>query len=77
MGYKEQLVQIEKDMGEKKIEKAKLEERMARLKDDRKLVVEELGKHNLTEAQVDEWLLKEEAELKKGIEECQKILSGV
>jgi len=77
VGYKEQLVQIEKDMGEKKIEKAKLEERMARLKDDRKLVVEELAKHNLTEAQVDEWLTKEEAELKKGIEECQKILSGV
>jgi len=74
--YRRQLETIEKTINDKKIEKARLEERLKSLEAERKNLEKELDTLVPAGEDVEEWLKREEAEIKKGIEECQSILSG-
>jgi len=74
--YRRQLEDIEKTINDKKIEKARLEERLKSLEAERKNLEKELDTLVPAGEDVEEWLKREEAEIKKGIEECQSVLSG-
>ncbi len=67
--YKKQLDDIQEDQDNKKLEKAKLEERSENLKKDMKQLKIELP--NFTPEMLDAL----EKEIKEGIEQCQKSLN--
>ena len=72
--YKEQLDKIQEDIANKRLEKAKLEERLENLKKDMKQLKIELKEMGLNEI-TDEMLEALEADIKKEIMECQKSLN--
>jgi len=72
--YKGQLERIEKTVSDKKIEKAKLEERLKRLEQDKAEILKELEVLEISPEGLDGFLDKESKELEKGIAECNKIL---
>ena len=74
--YRRELEQIEKTINDKKIEKARLEERLKNLESERADLEKQLEALVPPGKDVEEWLKTEEAEIKKGIEECQSVLSG-
>jgi chromosome segregation ATPase len=72
--FKEQLETIEKTVGEKKIEKVKLEERQRKLTEERDDIQKQLEVLGIKPSEIEGWLEKEEAEIKKGIDQCNVIL---
>ena len=72
--FKGQLEKIEKTVSEKKIEKVKLEERQRKLSEERDEVQKQLEVLGIKPNEVEEWLEKEGAEIKEGIEKCNIIL---
>ncbi len=72
--YKKQLDEIQEDINTKKLEKAKLEERLENLKKDMKQLKIELKEMGVTEI-TDEMLEALETDIKKDIEQCQKNLN--
>ena len=72
--YKEELDKIQEDINYKKLEKAKLEERLENLKKDMKQLKIELKEMGLIEI-TDEMMDALEADIKKDIIECQKNLN--
>ncbi len=72
--YKKQLDEIQEDISNKKLEKAKLEERLENLKKDMKQLREELKEMGLTDI-TPEMLDALEKDIKEEIEQCQKSLN--
>ena len=72
--YKRQLEQIESDVQNKKLEKAKLEERIRQLEEQKEQILGELEGLGITEVELDGFLEKEEKKIKEGIDRCKMIL---
>ena len=72
--FKAQLEMIEKTVEEKKIEKVKLEERKRKLTEESADIQKQLEVLGVKPSEVEGWLEKEEAEIKKGIDQCNVIL---
>ena len=74
MDYRRELEKIEEEVNDKKLEKARLEERKTSLEKDKTVVVAELKELGLSEGEVEEWITKEEKALSEEIEKCKEIL---
>ena len=74
--YMKQLEQIEKDVQLKKLEKVRLEERVRQLEEQKEQILKELSMLGVSEVGLDEFLEKEENEIRDGINKCQTILLG-
>ena len=74
MNYKEELSKIEKTIEENKLEKARLEERKKKLDEDKAILFDQLRDEGLTYQELESKIIELEAEITKGIEECQKII---
>lgn len=72
--FKAQLETIEKTVGEKKIEKIKLEERKRKLTEESTDIQKQLEVLGIKSSEAEGWLEKEETEIKKGIDQCNVIL---
>ena len=76
MDYKDQIQQISQKIQDKKLERAGLEERKSNIDTEINSLTDELGELGLTEDMVEEYLKKEEKEIQKEIEKCNKILNS-
>ena len=76
MDYTSQLETIEKQVNDKKIEKARLEERLENLKKEQVEIEAKLAEIVPKGENVDEWIKKESDAIEKEIKECQEILAG-
>ena len=74
MNYKEELSRIEKTIEENKLEKARLEERIKKSNEDKKNLENQLKDEGITYEQLVAKIAELEAEIKKCITECQKII---
>lgn len=74
MEYKDQLDKLKKDIDEKKVQKAKLEERLENLEKDGKQIQEDLKELNVTSEDLEEVISKLEKEIKEEIDLCKKSL---
>jgi len=74
MNYKEELSKIEKTIEENKLEKARLEERTKKLREDEALLFGQLKDEGLTYPELELKIVELESEIKKCITECQKII---
>lgn len=74
MDYRKELEIIEERYNNKKLEKAKLEERKRKLEEDKKKVLQELEEEGFLEEELEKDIKKLEKKLIEGITECQKIL---
>ncbi len=76
MDYKDQIQQISQKIQDKKLERAGIEERKRNIDTEINSLTDELGELGLTEDMVEEYLKKEEKEIQKEIEKCNKILNS-
>jgi len=72
--FKERLETIEKTVGQQKIDKAKLEERLSNLHSEREKAQKELAEHNIDIDKIDEWLANEEKAINEELKKCESIL---
>jgi hypothetical protein len=75
MGYKEQIEEIKTTIGEKKLEEVRLKERQRKNNEEGDAVAAELKTLGIG-SDYDEWLKKEEVEIKAGLKECNEVLAG-
>lgn len=75
MNYSEELIKIEKQVEESKINRAKLEERLTNLEKEEVKIKRELKELDVTSANLETEIEKLDKEIKEGIEQCQKQLS--
>jgi len=75
MNYSEELIKIEKQVEEAKINKAKLQERLNNLEKEQVKVEKEIKENDTTPENLIEEIEKLEKEIQKGIEQCQKQLN--
>ena len=74
MDYKEELQDIEKKVNESKIERAKLEERLAQITKDETEVLEGLKTEGIKPEDLESTLNQLEFEIQEGLDKCKKIL---
>jgi len=74
MDYKEELQNIEKKVNESKIERAKLEERLAQLTKEETETLQELEKEGVKVEDLESTLNQLEFEIQEGLDRCKKIL---
>jgi len=75
MNYSEELIKIEKQVEEAKINKAKLEERLTNLEKEQVKVEKEIKENDSTPENLIEEIEKLEKEIQEGIAQCQKQLN--
>jgi len=75
MNYSEELIKIEKQVEEAKINRAKLEERLTNLEKEEAKVKRELKELEITSDKLVEEIEKLEKEIQEGIAQCQKSLN--
>jgi len=71
--FRRRLEQIQNSINEKKMEKARLEERRDTLKREGDEIKEKLIKE-IGDVDATEWLDKEKKEIEQGIEQCEQVL---
>lgn len=74
MGYVEDIEELERQINSRKIEKARLEERMASLEGEIGTLNTQIAALVPPGQKPEDFLAAEEAEISKGIKECQAIL---
>lgn len=72
--YKKQIETIAETVSEKKLEKVKLEERQRKLTEESVEIQKSLEVLGIKPNEVESWLSTEEAEIKKGIDQCNTVL---
>ncbi len=75
MDYKNELDKIEKQVNDKKLEQARLEERKKQLEEERTTIQEALKAENITEDKLEDMINDLEIEISEQIEQCKKILN--
>jgi chromosome segregation ATPase len=73
--YKKQFDEIQETINNKKLEKAKLEERQENLLKEQKQIHEDLKELGVTSDELEDVISKLEEEIKGELEKCQKTLS--
>jgi len=74
MNYKDELSKIEQTIENNKLEKARLEERKKKLDEDKELLLSQLKDEGITFEQLETKIVELETIIKKGIEQCKKIM---
>jgi len=74
MDYISELEGIEKKVNDKKIEKARLEERQKGLEEEKKVVEQKLAEIVPAGVSPEDWIKTESEEIEKEILKCQEIL---
>ena len=72
--YKKQFDELQEEINNKKVEKAKLEERLANLQKEEIAIKEDLKELNVTSEELEDVISKLENEIKEELEKCQKTL---
>jgi len=72
--YKKQFDELQESINNKKLEKAKLEERLANLEKEEKQINENLKELNVSKDELDSILETLEKEIKEELEKCQTSL---
>ncbi len=73
--YKKQFDELQESINDKKVEKAKLEERLENLKKEEKQISEDLKELNVPKEDLDSILETLEKEIQGELEKCQKSLN--
>lgn len=73
--FKKQFDEIQETINNKKVEKAKLEERQENLLKEQKQIQEDLKELGVTSDELEAVISKLEEEIKEELEKCQKTLS--
>jgi len=73
--FKKQFDDIQESINNKKVEKAKLQERQENLLKEQKQITEDLKELGVTSDELDDVLSKLEEEIKEELAKCQKTLS--
>jgi len=76
MDYKKALIELEEKVETAKINKAKLEERLKKLKEDKASLLKEIEAEGFLVDDLDTDIAKLEKNIKEGIGKCQNILDG-
>jgi hypothetical protein len=75
MDYKKELELIEKDVNNKKLEQARLEERKKQLEEERVKILTTLKEENIEEDKLEDMITNLEIEITEQIEQCKTILN--
>lgn len=73
--YKKQFDEIQETINNKKVEKAKLEERQENLLKEQEQIKKDLEELGVTSSELEDVISKLEEEIKGELEKCQKTLS--
>ena len=73
--YKKQFDELQEFINDKKVQKAKLEERLANLEKEEKQINEDLKELNVPKDELNSVIEKLETEIKEELEKCQKSLN--
>ncbi len=73
--YKKQFDELQESINNKKLEKAKLEERLANLEKEEKQINEDLKELNVTTDELEGVIADLEKDIKEELEKCRKSLS--
>ena len=72
--YKKELDILQEEINNKKVEKAKLEERLANLQQEEKNILQQLTGLNVKPDELETVITTLESEIKEELEKCQKSL---
>ncbi len=74
MDYKQELIQLERNINNKKLEQARLEERKKQLEEERNTIIKQLTEENINEEQLENTITELEIEIEEQINQCKQIL---
>ena len=72
--YKQELIDLEEKVETAKIDKAKIEERLKKLKEDKNSLLKEIEDEGFVAEELDADIVKLEKDVKEEIEKCKTIL---